>query len=70
VGASEKHDAAFHGLTPNQALRLAQRIIRAEARRLPTVEVAYGQQGEHPDVRGLRRAADLIEPLIDPGEEP
>ena len=50
----------------NTALRLAQRVIRAEVARLPSVEVAYGQQGEHPDARGLRRAAALIEPLIEP----
>lgn len=50
------------------ALRLAQRVIRGVAAWLPQVEVAHGQQGEHPDARGLRRAAVLIEPLIEPEE--
>lgn len=53
-----------------RCIEQAQRVIRREAARLPQVEVGYGHMSEHPDARGLRRAADLIEPLIDPDGGP
>lgn len=46
------------------ALRGAQRLLRAEASRLPTVEVARDHYDEDPTARGLRRGANLIEALI------
>ena len=52
----------------NRAIRMAQRVLRSAATRVGTVEIAYHQDIEHPDGPALRRAANLLEPLIEPEE--
>lgn len=53
----------------NAALRMAARLIRTTALNLPKREVHYGQLDDHRDVPGLKRAANIIDAMIDPEEE-
>lgn len=52
----------------NAALRMAARLIRAEAARLPAREVARDQYDEHRDAPGMKRAATILDALLDPAE--
>lgn len=49
-------------------LRMAARIIMAEAKRLPQREVAREQFDDHRDAPGMRRAAAMLETMTDPEE--
>lgn len=52
----------------NQAIAMAQRVIRQRADGLGKVEVGYNQLDAHPDARGLLLAAKILDALIIPDE--
>lgn len=52
----------------NQAIAMAQRVIRQRADGLGKVEVGYQQFDAHPDARGLLLAAKILDALIIPDE--
>lgn len=56
-------------MSDNKILRTAQRLIRARAARMDSVEVAYNQTAPDKRAEGLEMAALIIEDLIDPSEE-
>lgn len=50
----------------NTALQMAARMIRAEAARLPQREIARDQLDDHRDAPGMRRAAAMLDDMLDP----
>lgn len=53
----------------NPVLRMAARVIRAEANRLPQRETARDHYADHRDAPGMVRAAAMLDDMRDPEEK-
>jgi len=52
----------------NRAIRMCQRVLEQASKNVGTQEIAYNQHIKHPDGPALRKAVELLEPLIEPEE--